>query len=394
MCLVIGCAACSSALHPDLYGQLRQRRCNFDIWDVDDRGALDIEEFQRRYPAGVPRPEDRGPLLIKGGAVGLSTASGPRQWTASFLAATAGDVEMEALEHSKDTAHGLYHYSRGGPTRKITLGKFFDTKGVNATGYGDQYIFQRTHFMEPEWHGLGSEFEVPRWSGASIRSQEIFFAIGPVGSGLAFHKHGEAWNIVTSGAKWWVLFPPGDFDSMEHRAMENGLMIRNAGENGALMAAWLDGRSSAHDDVPGANHARTDGYPQGFERGYECIQEAGDIVFVPRNWYHAVVNLVDNTVGIAGQPSPSILGFDGKAKSRDKTKNENLASVPEGEGADSVQKSSSGPKITEAEFLTMYASAGLKLKEQREMFDQYDLDKNGVLDPKEIRFVKLRSGEV
>ena len=28
--------------------------------------------------------------------------------------------------------------------------------------------------------------------------------------------------------------------------------------------------------------------------------QAGDIVFVPRNWFHAVVNLEDETVSIAG----------------------------------------------------------------------------------------------
>ena len=33
--------------------------------------------------------------------------------------------------------------------------------------------------------------------------RQVFFSVGPVGSGLAFHQHGEAWNVVTSGAKWW-----------------------------------------------------------------------------------------------------------------------------------------------------------------------------------------------
>ena len=47
-----------------------------------------------------------------------------------------------------DCSHGLYHYSRGGPTREVTLSEFLKTKGRNATGFGDDYIFQRTHFME------------------------------------------------------------------------------------------------------------------------------------------------------------------------------------------------------------------------------------------------------
>jgi hypothetical protein len=352
----------------DVVGQLRQRRCNFDVWDVADRGPLSPEEFQRRYPAGVPRAAEQlkgswgrrkalGPLIVKGGAAELAAVSGPQQWTADHLAQVAGGVKMEALEHTKDTARGLYHYARGGPTREVTLAEFLATKGVNATGYGDDYIFQRTHFMEPEWNGLDAEFSVPEWSGAPIRSQEVFFAIGPVGSGLAFHKHGEAWNLVASGAKWWVLFPPGEFDKMEQGARQSGLKIRNAGEDGALMAAWLDGRSSSaagaagdagaaegfqgnpacfsaesgytaarccdtSSSVQGDASCWGDGfsfsrcctaqgqggggggggrgppsaaaaaaaaggsssdYPDGFERGYECVQEAGDLVFVPRN---------------------------------------------------------------------------------------------------------------
>ena len=45
------------------------------------------------------------------------------------------------------------------------------------------------------------------------------------------------------------------------------------------MAAWLDGTAP--------------NTPPGFDKGWECVQEAGDIVFVPREWFHAVVNLDD-----------------------------------------------------------------------------------------------------
>ena len=60
------------------------------------------------------------------------------------------------------------------------------------------------------------------------------------------------------------------------------------------MAAWLDGTAP--------------NTPPGFDKGWECVQEAGDIVFVPREWFHAVVNLDDDTVSVAGQPNGDILG--------------------------------------------------------------------------------------
>ena len=89
-----------------------------------------------------------------------------------------------------------------------------------------------------------------------------------------------------------MLFAPDKFSEIERHAKEASppLAVRNAGENGDRMAAWLDG------EAPDT--------PAGFEAGWECLQEAGDLVFVPRNWFHAVVNLADDTVAIAGQPSP------------------------------------------------------------------------------------------
>ena len=138
---------------------LRQRRCTFEVWDVAEQGPLPLAEFQRRYPAGSPRRPDPAaataggacrsskrkaarpaPLLVRGGGSTLAAvSSGAGQWTATHLAAVAGGVKMQALEHTKDTAHGLYHYAWGGPTREVTLSEFLATKGRNATGFGIVY---------------------------------------------------------------------------------------------------------------------------------------------------------------------------------------------------------------------------------------------------------------
>ena len=122
-----------------------------------------------------------------------------------------------------------------------------------------------------------------------------------------------------------------------------------------------------------------------------------------RGWtgYHAVVNLEDNTVAIAGQPSPNILGFDGGVKKKQNQKDSPAtaadapAPAPAAAAAAAAGFSTAAAGgVTEADFLSMYASHGLNLKEQRAMFDRYDLDKDGVLNPHEMGFVKLRLGEV
>ena len=52
------------------------------------------------------------------------------------------------------------------------------------------------------------------------------------------------------------------------------------------MAAWLDGTAP--------------NTPPGFDKGWECVQEAGDVMFVPDFWGHMILNLRES-VGIAGE---------------------------------------------------------------------------------------------
>ena len=200
-CLALLACGLPAARAPATVAALRRRRCNFQTWSVPEQGTLSFEEFHSRFPAGVPRPGE-GPLLVKGGAADAKIVAGAARWTPQHLGEVAGGAKLLALEHSRSTAGGLFHYTRGGPTREMTLAEFLTTSGRNGSDYGDEYVFQRTHFTDPSWGGIGADVEAPAWTGASFAKQESFFSIGPVGSGLAFHEHGEAWNVITSGAKW------------------------------------------------------------------------------------------------------------------------------------------------------------------------------------------------
>eukprot|EP01047_Picozoa_sp_COSAG01_P137803 COSAG01_NODE_68368_length_264_cov_0.660606_1_plen_60_part_01 len=39
-------------------------------------------------------------------------------------------------------------------------------------------------------------------------------------------------------------------------------------------------------------------YPRLRSRALECVQRAGEVLFVPTNWYHGIINL-EPSVGIA-----------------------------------------------------------------------------------------------
>lgn len=79
--------------------------------------------------------------------------------------------------------------------------------------------------------------------------------VGGPGSGAPPHHHGDAWNGLAWGRKRWALTPPGGASFSTRSAAQTFEQVASAA--GTLL----------------------------------CTQEAGDVVYVPRGWGHAVVNL-------------------------------------------------------------------------------------------------------
>ena len=78
------------------------------------------------------------------------------------------------------------------------------------------------------------------------------------------------WNVCTFGAKRWCMLPP-----------ETDVMALGLEPYGEGPACWFA------DHLPALQAAAADGRL----RLFECIQRAGDLVYVPAGWHHAVVNL-------------------------------------------------------------------------------------------------------
>lgn len=96
--------------------------------------------------------------------------------------------------------------------------------------------------------------------------QSIHFFLGSSNSGAPFHIHADALNVITIGKKQWWLYPP-----------TKALYSRKH------VALWLkeDLAQMPEEDRPLA-----------------CVQEAGDIIYVPFDWGHATLN-TDLTFGYA-----------------------------------------------------------------------------------------------
>lgn len=102
--------------------------------------------------------------------------------------------------------------------------------------------------------------------------------------GLTFHIHGAAWNTVIFGAKRWILW---------QRTFKRGRLQRqfSRDDNGEIMPAaeWIRTLPKHPDRVDEISR-----------NGHDCIQRAGEMMFIPDSVAHMVVNIGD-TVAVVSE---------------------------------------------------------------------------------------------
>lgn len=159
-------------------------------------------------------------------------------------------------------------------TTSMTLGAYYD-RFVRSKAEAPLYVFDRDAAVNrPGYDAVVSILRdilpIPSLIAdpdASGGLDSIHFSLGRPGSGAPLHIHADAANALVSGSKRWLVYTPG-------RTLYSRTPIQE----------WID-----------------EYYPTlaEDERPLECIQNAGDIVYVPLDWGHAVVNLEENTFGYA-----------------------------------------------------------------------------------------------
>jgi histone arginine demethylase JMJD6 len=103
---------------------------------------------------------------------------------------------------------------------------------------------------------------------------------GPARSGSACHIDplaSAAWNALLSGRKRWCLLPPG--------VPRSAVKPAGVGLDGEAVT-WF---------TRALPLCRAEDWPHA--RPVEAIQRAGEIMFVPHGWWHAVLNL-DHTIAV------------------------------------------------------------------------------------------------
>jgi Cupin-like domain/Ankyrin repeat len=164
------------------------------------------------------------------------------------------------------------------PSTSMTLREYFDTYVRLSRGDDDApplYVFDRDASVNKAGYEalaaiLRNIFPIPHLIADPETSGGvggIHFYLGRPGSGAPLHIHADAANALVSGMKKWYIYTPA-----------TTLYSRKPAKQ------WLeeDYAELAADAKP-----------------LECTQQPGDIVYVPLDWGHAVINLKENTFGYA-----------------------------------------------------------------------------------------------
>ena len=124
----------------------------------------------------------------------------------------------------------------------------------------------------------------------------LTISIGSNLQGLAFHQHNSAWNVVIFGKKRWVLWDHSSFSTEQEKQFSR--------IKGEFMSApeWIRTLDEDPNRVKGIK-----------ENGHDCIQHAGDLIFVPSMLAHMVVNIGD-TVAIVSEADLDKKDTDNKGK--------------------------------------------------------------------------------
>lgn len=148
------------------------------------------------------------------------------------------------------------------------------------------YLFETSMDSITEMSTLKEDYSVPDvfphdWlnlMNAESRPPYRWWCIGPRRSGTGVHTDPlgtAAWNAVTTGTKRWVLFEP---------------------EVSKRLAKGKDYIKKGEDDEP-TNYFDfilpriKENHPE--VKVYEGLQRAGDVIFVPGDWWHGVLNTED-----------------------------------------------------------------------------------------------------
>ena len=294
---LVKAASAAALVLPPVGARRRAQQATSVLPEWDTALAQSLASQKRcsvsRVPAGEMTRERfdaefRGvrPVVIEG-LVHAERWPATERWQKQQLVDRVGD--RTALIRRKGEADKVQQKNGEGGSRAVSLREWismaFDSRErLRNTNYQID-----KHFMAEQAPELLEDFDAPAALASLTQaaqepgSEQPFFYLGPRGSGIGFHRHGEAWNAVVFGRKRWLFFPPawcsGVLGVMHDASLDGAGWLRTFGE-------VLEGTETAP---------------------IECETAAGDVMYVPASWHHATINTMD-TIGVFRNHEPQHFG--------------------------------------------------------------------------------------
>ena len=260
---------------------------------VDWREIGQAEFESSHAEAGVP-------VIITG--IGSLTRDGAPPWTLDYLRATCGHLppRVAAFNPRSATWAGMHK----APDAAGTFSEYVDAL---LAGDGSGVVFDWGLRLEGGCKELLSTFAVPSFFTRTIVAgygPGLFVQPNGTRCGLHFDTGGtHFWQYVWSGAKRWRIFRVEDWPRLFAGGAWRRAFFRDArcaglfGAEAEEAAGCADGFGAVANDGFDDEHLATlaDGAPLEF---YEEVLRPGELMFVPANMPHQVVN-VGGSPGVA-----------------------------------------------------------------------------------------------
>lgn len=204
------------------------------------------------------------PFMIKNGVGDLWEAR--KTWTPDYLIQRYG-------QHRVSVGVLPYPHMDGGDKQIIPMSEFVKSM-FNDEVQRPLYIFDNEIFynMEAKMYETDFQKRIPHFE--SLPTTGIQLIMGGMRTGAPFHFHRSAFNSALFGRKRWLLLPPGAQYWARARAVD-----------------WFDRYRAG--EVP------ADPLIQ------ECVQHAGDILFVPGGYAHTTISAEDTACVAIEVATPS-----------------------------------------------------------------------------------------
>lgn len=211
--------------------------------------------------------ENRVPVLIKNAAQNWPLMS---LWNQDYIVANNGSYICTLVEDSRPAS----------ANSKTTLKNYFEKNSdLSTLTLENLNLKNKPNFLK--------DVKLPNEIFSEADIYRFFFYNSNQNQGTLPHNHGDAFNILQTGKKHWIFY---DADKL-------------------LAPKGFEEMQASFKKYPSGSHIK-----QYFEKELkslaaklpdtmECIQKPGDIVYVPRGYAHAVLNL-ENVMGLVFETKP------------------------------------------------------------------------------------------